>query len=246
MLLINDLDIIYNSLSDIKCNMFCNDNDCLKEHDIIKKIICDFFDKNICISMKKDPDDCDCFDLINLLICTISGIEKYTCCDKHHGYLLQIQRLKCILENIEKLLCQIKFFPTKDCDLLSKVLCLLFEIIELLANIILKIKNLECLCKSHLYCRCEIFECLLRVLIEDIDDLEDRVSDFAQIVLKIASLNIINSTASTVSPRHIPKDRSYMTGCCDCDRDCDCDCDCRCDCHCDCDFCNNRYMNPYI
>lgn len=232
MFLNNDLDIIYNNLSDIKCNMFCNNNDYLREHHLIKNILCDFFDKNICIPMKQEHDDCECFDLINLLICTISNIEKYTYYNKQHGYLLQIQRLKCLLENIEKLLFQIKCFPTKDCDLLSKVLCLLFEIIELLANIILKIKNLECLCKSHFCCKCEIFECLLRVLIEEIDDLEDRVSDFAQIVLKIASLNIINCTASTVSPRHIAKDRSYMTGCCDCS--------------CDCDFCNKKPMNPYI
>lgn len=252
MILINDLNILYNNLSDIKCDMFCKDKDYLREHKLIEKIICDFFDKNISIPMKHDHNNCDCFSLIDLLIGTISSIEKYSCCNKHHGYLLQISRLECILKNIDKLLCQLKCFPTKDCDLLAKTLCLLFEILELLANIIIKIKNLECLCNSRFDCKCEIFECLLRLLIEDINDLEDRISDLAQVVLKITSLNIINCTASTVAPHHIPRDRSYMMDCdcdCCCNRHCDCDCDCKCDCDCDCccncECCKLKHMNPY-
>ncbi|HSQ90404.1 hypothetical protein, partial [Romboutsia sp.] len=160
---------------------------------------------------------------IDLLIITICDIEKCSYCDKNYGYLLQIDRFKCILKNLKKLLYQLKCLPTKDCELLSKVLCALFEIIELIQNIISKINNIECLCKSHLCCKCEILECMICMLVEEIDKLEERVSTLAQLVLQIASLNIINCTTCTTSNFCTPKKRDYLRKYCKtCYSDCDC------------------------
>lgn len=214
---------IYESLCNIRFNLFCI-NDChLKEYDIVNNLICEFLNEQFC---KPEPNECEeleCISLIDLLIITICNIEKCSYCDKNYGYLLQIDRFKCILKNLKKLLCQLKCLPTKDCELLSKFLCILFEIIELIQNIISKINNIECLCKSHLCCKCEILECMLCMLVEEIDKLEGRVCDLGHIVLQIASLNIINCTTCTTSSSCIPKERDYLRKYCKiCYSDCDC------------------------
>ncbi|RDY24985.1 hypothetical protein CHF27_001940 [Romboutsia maritimum] len=218
---IKDLDIIYKNLSEIKLNIFCNNfysNICnLTDTNIFKNLICKLSDKNFYKSNYNKLDDCDCdcdydydydydcdcdcdcVSLIDLLIYNICEIENRTCCDKNYSYLLQINRLCCILQNFKKLLCQLKCFQNQNCNLISKIICLLIEILGLIENIISKIKNIECLCSSNLCCSCEISECLLCLLVEDIDLLEDKICTLAHLVLEIASLNIINCTTCTTN-----------------------------------------------
>ena len=198
MVLMNELNLIYKDLSNLRIDMFCN-SDNIKDYGLIEKIIWKFFNENM--YSKNQYGDCNVnySNLIDLLIFTISNLKKCTNCSQKYEYLLQIDRLECILRNLKKLLCQLNCSSTKDCNLISKSLCSLFKIIEFIINIIVKIKNIEYLCNSCVNCRIEILDCLLCLLVKEVNELEDQASEFAHIVLDIASLNIINCTTCTLS-----------------------------------------------
>ena len=208
----HNLEVIYEILNDIKFNLFCKD-DCFNEEEVIvKSVIDELLEENFC---KEKEDNCDkskCINLITLLIKTISKIEECTCCKKNYGYLLQIDRFECILDNLKGLFCQLRCLKIRECDLVSKVLCILFKIIKLIADIISKINNIECLCKSKLHCECELLECMICDLAEEVEELEKQVSELACLVLEIASKNIINCTTSRMC---IYKKRDYLKDYCD-------------------------------
>lgn len=211
MFCIEGLKSIYDEINKIKFDIFCKCRCSKNEYKIIKEIAC--------LLIEEDCDyNCDrhcCDNLIDQLICIICKIEKDACFDSNYAYLLQLDRFKCILKNIKKLLCQLKCLCTKDCCLISKVICILIDILELIANIISKINNIECLIDSYGCCKCDIIECLLCSLIEEIDELECRVSELAHLVLQIASQNIINCTTCTTARKCGCNKYDYTFGCSD-------------------------------
>lgn len=190
------LNAIYKSISDLKFEFFLADNSCLCNDD---------FTQNICKAFVYDcyliEKGCHCYkvNLINLIIKYLCKLENKTNCCKNYAYLLQIDRLKCIIKNFEKLLCQLKCLQYKDCCLFSKLVCTLYKILEYLDNIFSKINNLEILCKSHICCDDDIISCILCSLIEDVNLLEENVLLLSELIVKIASQNVINCTpCSTV------------------------------------------------
>lgn len=210
------LKIIYKFISDVKFDLFCIDDCHVKDSQLLKKLICELSEERFCHSKRfKDCDETICISFIDILLNTIEKLKERTCLNKHYGYLLQLQRLSCILENLKILLCQLKCVTVKDCELLSKTLCLIFKVLEIIQNIISKLNNIECSCESCSCCSDEISECLICMLVEDITELEEKVSDLAHLVLQIASLNIINCTTCTTACCSKPKKRDYLREYCE-------------------------------
>ncbi len=216
-----NLKIVYEILNEMKFDLLCskkfNDYDCennccgcypkkcyLKEVVLIKNIASKILERNF-----RPKEICDCeleqnrkvcyISLLDVLLITLCDIEKCTCCKKNYGYLLQIDKFECILENFKDLLCQLKCATTRECDLIAQVLCTLFKIIDLIESIIAKINNIECLCKSCLCCEDAILECMICELEDEVNDLEKEVNYLSKIVLDIASAEILNCTTCGVS-----------------------------------------------
>lgn len=208
----HNLRVIYEILNDIKFNLFCKDNYLKKEEILVNNLVNELLKENFCKERDKNCDKAKCINLITLLIKTISKIEECTCWKKNYEYLVQIDRFECILDNLKGILCQLKCLKFKDCDLVPKVLILLFKIIKLIADIISKINNIECLCKHDLCCECELLECFIYDLAEEIVEFEREVSELAYLVLEIASKNIINCTTSRMC---IYKKLDYLNDYCD-------------------------------
>ncbi len=214
----NNIDIIYEEINNILINIFCFDCNCkVKETELVDKTLCKLLKEDFYHHSCDECCDCrcKCISLVSYLVAYIDYIEECTNCGKNYGYLAQINRLKCILENLEKLLCQLKCLQAKDCHLLAKVLCVLFEILETIASIIAKLKNIECLCDYHLCCKADILECMLCNLVNSISNLEESVSELAHLVIELTSLNIINCTSCTVSKHAKTKNKDYIKDYCD-------------------------------
>lgn len=211
------LESIYKELSMLKYKLFCNNECHKKECEILHHLILPLVEeKPSCNNSCDDKHKHDKYkNLIDRLLEMICHIENETKCNKNYGYLLQLERFMCLVENLKRLLCQLKCFCTKDCSLIGETLCLLVKILELIANIISKINNIECLCNTHLCCKCDILECLICMLLEDITTLEDSITDLAHLVLEIASQNIINCTTCTTSRYSVHKRRDYLNELCE-------------------------------
>ena len=194
------------------CECSCyKEEQCLAETRLIKEISENIIEDKFCIEKHYEWDeDCHCISLLELLMVILCEIEEATCCKKNYGYLLQIDKLECILGNFKNLLYQLKCLSAKDCDLITKVLCTLFKSIDLLESIIARINNIECLCKSHLHCKSELIECMVCDLEEEINCLEKTISDLACIVFEIASKEILNCTTCGVSECVKNKKRDYL------------------------------------
>lgn len=135
--------------------------------------------------------------LLDFLIAVICDTDL-TFCDTNFSYLAQRERICCLLRNFRRLLVQLSFFDFEDitCRLLSKLLCLLLQIIEKIISIILDLISLEILCASPGFeCRDETFQCIFCNLIKNINDLEILLSELVCLVLEIASQEIINCTS---------------------------------------------------
>lgn len=193
----------------------CSEKECLQEVEIIRNIVNIFLEENFCTKELCDCyKNCNSISLLDLLMITLYDIEENTCCEKNYGYLLQIDKLECILKNLKSLLCQLKCLSIKDCDLISKALCLLFKIIDLIESIISKINNIECICKSHLCCKCELIECMVCELEDEINCLEKTVAELAYIVFEITSKEILNCTTCGVTECIKDKKRDYLNKYC--------------------------------
>lgn len=206
------LKTLYQSLCCMKIDLFCVCDCNSSESDIINKFIFELSDDIYC------KDECckeNCKSLINLIIKILHCIEDDTNCKKDYAYLLQIERFSCFLSNLDRLLCQLKCLHVNDCKLIPKVLCVLYEIIELIQKIISKINNIECLCDSHLCCSCDTIDCLVCSMVEDISSLEDNISILAHLVLELASLNVINCTTCYSSHYSKPNRRECLSKQCD-------------------------------
>lgn len=231
-----NLKIIYETLNELKFDLLCDktcschecgdycmeenhccecncykEKHCLAETSLIRKIAENIIEDKFCTeNLHEWDEDCHCRSLLEILMVILCKIEEATCCKKNYGYLLQIDKLECILSNFKNLLCQLKCLSAKDCDLITKVLCTLFKSIDLLESIIAKINNIECLCKSHLHCKCELIECMVCDLEDEINCLEKTISDLACIVFEIASKEILNCTTCGVSECVKDKKRDYL------------------------------------
>lgn len=233
MYCIYNLKILYEILNEMKfgllcrkdcgdCNNGCIDeckcyreHHCLEEVRLIREIANNILENNFCTEKLHDWEkNCDCISLLDVLMITLYDIEENTCCKKHYGYLLQIDKFECILKNFKNLLCQLRCLSTKEYDLIAKVLCTLFKIIDLIESIISKINNIECICKSDSYCKCELLECMVCELESEINCLEKTVGDLAYIVFEIASKEILNCTTCGVSECVKDKKRDYLNKYC--------------------------------
>lgn len=198
------------SLCNLKIDLFCISSCNSNEYGVINRLVFELLSDIYC---KADCGRENCKNFIELVIKMLHHIEENTDCKKNYAYLLQIQRLSCLLNNFERFLCQIKCLPTKDCELISKILCTLYEIIDLLQGILCKINNIECLCCSHLCCSDDIIECLICSMSDDISNLENNISILAHLILELASLNVINCTTccsthcSRPSKKYCPTDQ---------------------------------------
>lgn len=194
------------------CECSCyKEEHCLAETRLIKEIAENIIEDKFCTEKLHEWDeDCHCISLLELLMVILCEIEEDTWCKKNYGYLLQIDKLECILGNFKNLLCQLKCLSAKDCDLITKVLCTLFKSIDSLESIIAKINNIECLCKSQLDCKCELIECMVCDLEDEINCLEIIINDLACIVFEIASKEILNCTTCGVSECIKDKKRDYL------------------------------------
>ncbi len=207
----DNLNKIHGILCNLKFSLFCDKECHLKEYNIVNKVICEFTDEKLCKS-KFDKCECEkCISLIDLLILDICSIQDCSYCIKNYAYLLYLDRVKCTLINLKILFCQLKCFPIKDCELLSEFLCVLFEIVELIENIISKINNIECLCKSNLCSKSEVLECMLCILDDNISKLEKCISILGHLVLQIACLNVINCTTCTTPKICGIKNTDYLS-----------------------------------
>ena len=194
---------IYETLSNLKLNLFC----CNKNSVCV--VIYTLSDE---CYLDHKYDNCHNANTISLMIHTLSYIERNTNCCKNYAYLLQIDRLKCIIKNLQKLLCQLKCLQYENCCFYSKVVCSLLKIIELLDTIFSQINNIECLCESHICCNDEIINCILCDLNENINLLEEEVLLLSRIIVEIACQNVINCTPCSTVKCSMVKERDY----CDC------------------------------
>lgn len=201
------LNNLYQSLCCMKIDLFCICDCESSELDIINKLVLELSDDIYC---RYECCNEDCKSFIDLMINILHCIEEDTKCKKNYAYLLQIERFSCLINNLNRLLCQLKCLYVKDCELISKALCVLYEIIELLQKIISKINNIECLCNSSLCCSCNIIDCLVCSMVEDITNLEDNISILAHLILELASLNVINCTTCYSSYCTIPNKKDYL------------------------------------
>lgn len=203
---------------DRNCNV-CNyydDKYYPKEIEIIRNITKNFLEEDLCIDKLQGWNkDCNCINLLDVLIITLFDIEECTSCKKNYGYLLQLDKFECILKNLKNLLCQLRCLFSKKCDLISDVLCNLFKIIDLITSIISKISNIECLCKSHMNCKCELIECMVCELANEINLLDKIVSELACTVIELASKEILNCTTCGVSECEKDKKRNYLKKYCE-------------------------------
>lgn len=212
-----DFECEKDSNEDCNCSYYKDDKEkkYLKEVKIIRRVASIFLEKDFCTERSNECDkSCDCISLLDLLMINLWDIEENTYCKKNYGYLLQIDKLKCILKNFKNLICQLNCLSTKDCDLIAKSLCLLFKIIDLIESIISKINNIECLCNSHICCKCELIECMVCELEDEINCLERTVAELAYIVFDIASKEIINCTTCGASQCIKDKKRDYSNKYC--------------------------------
>ena len=228
----NNLKVIYKFLNDYKYNLFCNSMYCtescyichqdkkdmckenynIEDEILLKKIACDFLEDNFCRKESYENDrECEeeCIDLINLLMKIMIAIEKSCNYDRNYGFLLQIDKLECILINFKSLLCQLRCLNVKCCDLISEALCYLYLIIEILVDVVSKINNIECLFDSNLCCKCEITTCMICDLENEVNYLENVISDLSCTVFEIASKNIINCTTCSTAEYSKYKKRDY-------------------------------------
>lgn len=163
---------------------------------------------------------CHCNKDLNLLDFLIDILcnTELTCCKDNFSYLAQRERLCCILRNLKKLLCQLHCFDFENikCELLSKLLCLLLQIIEKIISLVLDLIALEVLCATCGFeCKEETFECILCNLIKNINDFEVLINELACLVLEIASQQIINCTTCATNV-HPPKyKKHYWSDPCD-------------------------------
>lgn len=228
-----NLKLIYKILNEIKYNLFCgsiccsrccytyckqecdkdNCNDICESEDenLLKNISCEFLEDNIYLEgcYKCNCEEETCISLIDLLIKVVCEIEEACKCSKNYGFLLQVNKLICILKNLKNLLCQLRCLCVKDCDLISKALCSLYQIIELLGDIVSKINNIGCLFESDLCCKCEIINCMVCELEEEVNCLEKIVANLSCIVLEIASKDIINCASCQTSECSKSRKRDY-------------------------------------
>lgn len=200
------------------CNIK-NDYKCFKNNNCCDCCDCCDYQYNDCYNCNdcryhdccKSNKYCDCSEvLIDVLITTLCEIESCTNCSKNYGYLLQLDKLNCILNNFKNILCQLKCLYVEDCNLVSCTLCNLFKIIDLISSILSKINNIECLCKLNSNCECELIECMVCELENEVDCLENIVTQLSYITYDIASREILNcSICSDVdcnrSKRNYPK-----------------------------------------
>lgn len=193
------------------CNNVCE----MEDEILLKNIACEFLQDNFCTKVfYKYEGGCEeesCINLIDLLFKILTEKEESCHFNKNYGFLLQIDKLKCILENLRNLLRQLKCLKVKDCTLISKALFTLYKVIELLSDIISKINNIECLCESSLCCKYEIINSMICELEEEVNCLEETVSELSCVVLEIASKNIINCTTAEYCK---PKKRNYCNQYC--------------------------------
>ena len=199
-----DLNTIYEYLNQLKIDLFCTNSCKKREQDIVEEIVCKLIDNKF-----YKENSCECekdISLLEVLIYEITYIQKCGKCEENYGYLAQLERFKCILKNIKKLICQLGCLCLKKCELTAQLLCVLYEILELLQNIISKIVNIECICESCLCCKEEILECMLCNLVNVIGDLEERTQELAHIVLELTMKNIINCTPCTIASSTCKRD----------------------------------------
>jgi hypothetical protein len=205
----DNLKLVVNDLVEIRLNLNMSSLNLKenKESNPIQNIVSDLLGNT---SKNDDDNNCNCDDdgngndngvlgLLDFLIAVICDTDL-TFCDNNFSYLAQRERLCCILRNLRKLLVQLSLFDFEDikCELISKLLCLLLQIIEKIISIILDLIALEVLCASPGFeCRDQTFECIFCNLIKNISDLEVLVNELSCLVLKIASQQIINCTSCT-------------------------------------------------
>lgn len=221
---IETLDDIYRELNQIKYNFFCKCNK--NDYSLIKDITCLLSEPKPYNQNNKHQIHC-CNTLIDKLIFCICEIEEKNNCYKDYIYLSQLDKFKCLLINLKKILCQLKCLCHIDYCLLCKVVCIFIKILELILNIISKLNNIQCLINSHISCKCEILECLICQLVEDLNELELNISNLAQLVLEITSQNIISCTTCTISS--------------DCNNNC-CNCGCKENCNNSLKKCNSKFI----
>jgi hypothetical protein len=223
----DNLKLVVNDLIEIRLNLSMNNLNLNRNgefnsvQNIVSAIIGDTPKDS---SARNDNEGLDLLDFLIAIICD----TDLTFCEGNFAYLAQRQRLCCILRNLRKLLCQLKCFDFENikCDLLSKLLCLLLQIIEEIISIILDLIAIEALCASPGFeCRDETFECVFCNLVKNINNLEMLVNELACLVLEIASQQIIICTSCTTAACPTKHKKS-----CDCDsHKCSCDknsCDC--------------------
>lgn len=197
----DNLKLVVNDLMEIRLNLNINslkskEN---KESNSVQNLVSDLLGNT-------SIDVCDCdtdraLGLLDFLINVICDTDL-TFCDNNFSYLAERERLCCLLRNFRRLLAQLSVFDFENirCELLSKLLCLLLQIIEKIISIILDLIALEVLCASPGFeCGDETFECIFCNLIKNINDLEILINELVCLVLEIASQQIINCTSCTTN-----------------------------------------------
>ena len=197
----DNLKLLVNDLIEIRLNLSMNNLNSNKngEFNSVQNIISAFIGDN-----PKDYSNRNTNEglfLLDFLIDIVCNTDL-TFCNNNFAYLAQRQRLCCILINLRKLLCQLRCFDFENikCDLLSKLLCLLLQIIEEIISVVLDLIALEALCAADKFeCRNETFDCILCNLVKNINNLEMLINEISCLVLEIASQQIIICTSCTTS-----------------------------------------------
>lgn len=195
---IEKLSYIYTELNQMKFNLFCKCNCNKNNYSLINDITFLISESKPFQEDNKHQMHC-CNTIIDKIIFCVCEIEEINKCNKDYIYLSQLDKFKCLLINLKKILCQLKCLCHIDYCLLCKVVCIFIKILELILNIISKLNNIQCLINSHISCKCEILEYLICQLVEDLNELELNISNLAQLVLEITSQNIISCTTCTIS-----------------------------------------------
>ena len=198
----DNLKLVINDLMEIRLNLNMNSlkTNGTEESNPIQGFVSDILG-NIVETDNDNENENGPLGLLDFLIAVICDLDL-TLCDDNFAYLAQRERLCCILRNFRRLLAQLNVFDFDNigCELLSKLLCLLLQIVEELISIILDLIALEILCASPGFdCRDETFECIFCNLIKNINNLEILVNELACLVLEVASEQIINCTSCTTN-----------------------------------------------
>jgi hypothetical protein len=197
----DNLKLVINDLIEMRLNLNMNSLNSKenKESNPVQNLVSDLLG-NASVDIS-DVNTDGPLGLLDFLIAVICDTDL-TFCDTNYSYLAQRERLCCLLRNFRRLLSQLNFFDLEDirCKLLSKLLCLLLQIIETIISIILDLIALEALCASPEFeCRNETFRCIFCNLVKNINNLEILINELVCLVLEIASQEIINCTSCTTN-----------------------------------------------